>query len=153
MGVHLCFSCTSPQPAKDRPRARAPWRGDDATSCHLRDAAPHLQLAERHSVGAGHGCRKCRTPVRRKQCEDLALLRSEAYLAEAQRLSHSGVASYNETEILHGSEETYRIWGLTRRRVFRAAKLCSNGFTPTIGPVERRSPTRCEREKRLLDRV
>ena len=32
-------------------------------------------------------------------------------LAEAQRLSHSGVASYNETTILYGSEEIYRIWG------------------------------------------
>ena len=32
-------------------------------------------------------------------------------LAEAQRLSHSGVAAYNETTILYGSEETYRIWG------------------------------------------
>jgi PAS domain S-box-containing protein len=40
-----------------------------------------------------------------------ALRRSEAHLAEAQRLSHSGVSSYNETGILYGSEETYRIWG------------------------------------------
>src|SRR6202007_2962400 len=39
------------------------------------------------------------------------LRRSEAYLAEAQRLSHSGVAAYNETTILYGSEETFRIWG------------------------------------------
>ena len=39
------------------------------------------------------------------------LRQSEAYLAEAQRLSHSGVAAYNETTILFGSEEIYRIWG------------------------------------------
>ncbi|WP_167458705.1 PAS domain-containing protein [Mesorhizobium kowhaii] len=39
------------------------------------------------------------------------LRRSEAYLAEAQRLSHSGVSAYNETKILYGSDETYRIWG------------------------------------------
>src|SRR5882757_7185627 len=39
------------------------------------------------------------------------LQRSESYLAEAQRLSHSGVSAYNETTILYGSEETYRIWG------------------------------------------
>ncbi|MER9563126.1 PAS domain-containing protein [Mesorhizobium sp. M0571] len=39
------------------------------------------------------------------------LRRSEAYLAEAQRLSHSGVSAFNETKILYGSEETYRIWG------------------------------------------
>jgi PAS domain S-box-containing protein len=46
----------------------------------------------------------------RKQAED-RLRRSEAYLAEAQRLTHIGVAAYNETAILYGSEETYRIWG------------------------------------------
>jgi PAS domain S-box-containing protein len=46
----------------------------------------------------------------RRRAEE-ALRRSEAYLAEAQRLSHSGVAAYNETTILYGSEEIFRIWG------------------------------------------
>ena len=46
----------------------------------------------------------------RKQAEDRLRL-SEGRLTEAQRLSHSGVAAYNETTILYGSEETYRIWG------------------------------------------
>jgi PAS domain S-box-containing protein len=46
----------------------------------------------------------------RKKAEDL-LRRSEAHLAEAQRLTHIGVAAYNETAILYGSEETFRIWG------------------------------------------
>ncbi|MER8700325.1 PAS domain-containing protein [Mesorhizobium sp. M1227] len=45
-----------------------------------------------------------------KKVED-RLRRSEAYLAEAQRLSHSGVSAYNETKILYGSDETFRIWG------------------------------------------
>jgi PAS domain S-box-containing protein len=45
-----------------------------------------------------------------KKAEDLLRL-SETRLAEAQRLSHSGVAAYDETSILYGSEETYRIWG------------------------------------------
>jgi PAS domain S-box-containing protein len=45
-----------------------------------------------------------------KKAED-RLRRSEAYLAEAQRLGHSGVAAYNETTILYGSEEIFRIWG------------------------------------------
>jgi PAS domain S-box-containing protein len=45
-----------------------------------------------------------------KKAED-RLRRSEEYLAEAQRLSHSGVAAYNETAILYGSEEIYRLWG------------------------------------------
>src|SRR6202166_2355522 len=46
----------------------------------------------------------------RKRAED-RLRRSEARLAEAQRLTHIGVAAYNETAILYGSEEIYRIWG------------------------------------------
>jgi PAS domain S-box-containing protein len=39
------------------------------------------------------------------------LRQSEAYLAEAQRLSHTGSAVYNETEIRYWSEEASRIWG------------------------------------------
>ena len=46
----------------------------------------------------------------RKRAEDL-LRRSEAHLAEAQRLSHTGAVVYNGTAILYASEETYRIWG------------------------------------------
>jgi PAS domain S-box-containing protein len=47
----------------------------------------------------------------KRKCAEEALRRSEAHLTEAQRLSHSGVTAYNETTILYGSEETYRIWG------------------------------------------
>ena len=39
------------------------------------------------------------------------LRRSEAYLAEAQRSTHTGSRAYNETTTLYWSEETYRIWG------------------------------------------
>src|SRR5436309_5536234 len=39
-----------------------------------------------------------------------ALRRSEAHLAEAQRLSHTGSSVYNETTVLYWSEECYRIW-------------------------------------------
>src|SRR6476659_7240890 len=46
----------------------------------------------------------------RKRGEE-RLRHSEAYLAEAQRLSHTGSAAYNETEILYWSEEASRIWG------------------------------------------
>ena len=53
--------------------------------------------------------RKCAEEERKKAEERLR--RSEGYLAEAQRLSHSGVAAYSETTILWGSEETYQIWG------------------------------------------
>jgi PAS domain S-box-containing protein len=52
----------------------------------------------------------------RKRAEDAlrqsagALRRSEAHLAEAQRLSHTGSSVYNETTVLYWSEECYRIW-------------------------------------------
>jgi PAS domain S-box-containing protein len=41
-----------------------------------------------------------------------ALRRSEAYLAEAQRLSHTGTLAFNATAPVYWSEESYRIWGL-----------------------------------------
>ncbi|MEA3181348.1 MAG: hypothetical protein QOI59_4871 [Gammaproteobacteria bacterium] len=45
-----------------------------------------------------------------KKNED-RLRRSEAYLAEAQRLSHCGVTAYKGMTVFYGSEEIYRIWG------------------------------------------
>jgi PAS domain S-box-containing protein len=47
----------------------------------------------------------------RKRAEE-ALRRSEAYLAEAQRLSHTGTSVFNATGNLYWSEECYRIWQL-----------------------------------------
>jgi PAS domain S-box-containing protein len=47
----------------------------------------------------------------RKKAEE-ALRRSEAYLAEAQRLSHTGTLAFNPTAPLYWSQESYRIWGL-----------------------------------------
>jgi PAS domain S-box-containing protein len=47
----------------------------------------------------------------RKRAEE-ALRRSEAYLSEAQRLSHTGTWAFNKTATLYWSEETYRIVGL-----------------------------------------
>jgi PAS domain S-box-containing protein len=45
-----------------------------------------------------------------KKAED-RLRRNEAYLAEAQRLSHTGTSAFNETTTLYWSEEAHRIWG------------------------------------------
>jgi PAS domain S-box-containing protein len=49
----------------------------------------------------------------RKKAEDL-LRRSEAYLAEAQRLSRTGTWAFNPTTnaYVYWSEESYRIWGI-----------------------------------------
>jgi PAS domain S-box-containing protein len=45
----------------------------------------------------------------RKRAEQ-ALRRSEGYLAEAQRLSHTSLAVFNKTTVLYWSDETYRMW-------------------------------------------
>jgi PAS domain S-box-containing protein len=50
-----------------------------------------------------------------KKAQD-RLRRSEAYLAEAQRLSHTGTAVYNETEIVYWTEEASRIFGFDPRQ-------------------------------------
>ena len=47
-----------------------------------------------------------------RQRAEEALRRSEAYLAESQRLSHTGTSVFNATgTVLYWSEESYRIWG------------------------------------------
>ena len=47
----------------------------------------------------------------RKRAEE-ALRRSEAYLTEAQRLSHTGTSVYSASGNLYWSDECYRIWDL-----------------------------------------
>jgi PAS domain S-box-containing protein len=51
--------------------------------------------------------------TKRKHAED-ALRRSEAYLAEAQRLSHAGSWAIDPAKggVIHASEELFRSWGL-----------------------------------------
>ncbi len=44
-----------------------------------------------------------------------ALRRSEAYLSEAQSMSHTGSSAYNETAIFYWSDENYRIFGFDPR--------------------------------------
>jgi PAS domain S-box-containing protein len=51
----------------------------------------------------------------RKRAEE-ALRRSEAYLAEAQRLSHTGTLAFNATAAVYWSQESYRIWGFDPRQ-------------------------------------
>lgn len=50
-----------------------------------------------------------RDVTERKRAEE-ALQRSEAYLAEAQRLSHTGTSVYGAGGNLYWSEECYRLW-------------------------------------------
>ena len=63
-----------------------------------------------------HGAHRFRMSIvrdatERKRAED-ALRRSEAYLVEAQRLSHTGTIVFNATGPVYWSEESYRIWDL-----------------------------------------
>jgi len=51
-----------------------------------------------------------REVFQRERAEE-ALQRSEAYLAEAQRLTHTGSWAFNATTPLYWSEENCRIWG------------------------------------------
>jgi PAS domain S-box-containing protein len=69
----------------------------------------------------------------RKRAEE-ALRRDEAWLAQAQGLSHTGTWVMNGTTrgILYWSEECYRIWGFDRGRAFQAEKTCGDAFTQTI---------------------
>ena len=51
----------------------------------------------------------------RKKAEE-ALRRSEAYLAEAQRLSHTGTIVFNEAGPVYWSKESYEIWDLDPKK-------------------------------------
>ena len=93
------------------------------------------------------------TSMKRKKAED-RLRRSEAYLAEAQRLSHTGTAAYNETKILYWSDETYRIWGFdppAGHSEPRSGVATDPPRRPRQG--ERKGRARSARKEKLLERV
>ena len=56
--------------------------------------------------------------ITEQKAAERAVRRSEAYLAEAQRLSHTGSSAHNPaTGMIHyWSEETYRIWGFNSQQ-------------------------------------
>ena len=68
----------------------------------------------------------------RKKAEE-ALRRSEAYLAEAQRLSNAGAFAFNEKGSLYWSEGTFRLWGFDPLKGIPSPRSnWGNGFIPTI---------------------
>ena len=88
-----------------------------------------------------------------KKAED-RLRRSEAYLAEAQRLSHTGAAAYNETAILYWSEEAYRIWGFDPPQGIPSREAVWQRIHPDDRDrVNAEASARSARKKRLLERV
>jgi PAS domain S-box-containing protein len=81
-------------------RADGVYRWHRSRRVPLRDANGEIV----NWYGAGHD-------IDDQKRAEQALRRSEAYLAEAQRLSHCGVTAYKGTTVFYGSEEIYRIWG------------------------------------------
>jgi PAS domain S-box-containing protein len=65
----------------------------------------------------------------RKKAEE-ALRRSEAYLAGAQELSHSGAFAHNLKENLYWSAGLYRIWGFDPARGMPSREACFQRFHP-----------------------
>ena len=65
----------------------------------------------------------------RKKAEE-ALRRSEAYLAGAQKLSHSAAFAHNLKENLYWSEGLYRIWGFDPSRGMPSREACFQRFHP-----------------------
>ena len=66
-----------------------------------------------------------------RQAEE-ALRRSEAYLAEAQRLSHTGTSVFDATRTVYWSEESYRIFGLDPLRGVPDDEAVMSGYMRTI---------------------
>ena len=109
---------------EDRPRAAeaaaAALRGGSRYDVEYRVVRPDGVLRMVHSQGdvtwddSGRPLRQfgvMQDITELRQAEE-ALRRSEAYLAEAQRLSHTGTSVFDATRTVYWSEESYRIFGL-----------------------------------------
>jgi PAS domain S-box-containing protein len=77
-----------------------------------------------------------------------ALRRSEAYLAEAQALSHTGSAAFNDTTILYWSDETYRILGFDPRKGLPSYEAAAQRTHSDDRERVREEARRAVREKR-----
>jgi PAS domain S-box-containing protein len=83
----------------------------------------------------------------RKKAED-RLRRSEAYLAKAQRLSHTGSAVYTETEIPYWSDEASRIFGFDPLQGIPSRETVWQRFHPDDLDRVNETIARAVREKR-----
>jgi PAS domain S-box-containing protein len=116
---------------EDRPRAAeaaaAALHGDARYDVEYRVVRPDGDVRIIHSQGdvtwdeSGRPLRQfgvlqditeLRQAEKELRASEEALRRREAYLAEAQRLSHTGTLVFDATSPVYWSEESYRIWGL-----------------------------------------
>jgi PAS domain S-box-containing protein len=82
------------------------------------------------------------------------LRRSEAYLAEAQRLSHTGSAAYNETEILYWSEEASRLFGFDPLQGIPSREAVWQRIHPDdLDRTNEKIEARSARKEKLCERV
>jgi PAS domain S-box-containing protein len=145
---------------EDHPKRLRDW------DTHVAAAEPYdIEMRLRRADGVYRWHRSRRVPLRdangaivnwygaghdiddQKRAEQ-ALRRSEAHLAEAQRLSHTGASAYNATTILYGQRRLIEFLGLIRATASRAAKWCGNGSTRMTGTgcARRLSTRRTEKE-------
>ena len=83
----------------------------------------------------------------RKQAEE-SLRSSEAYLAEAQRLSHTGSWAWSpDTDVRHWSEECYRVLGFDPRDGLPRTEELIQRIHPDDQPAFRESTKRAKHEK------
>lgn len=87
----------------------------------------------------------------RKTAED-ALRRSEAYLAEAQRLSHIGTNAFNATGPLYWSEESYRIWGFDPQQGLPSREMVLQRIHPEDREIWRAETDDALRQKRASEK-
>jgi PAS domain S-box-containing protein len=118
-------------------RADGEFRWHDARCEPLRDQQGHITQWYGLSVDIDEA----------KRAED-KLRRSEAHLAEAQRLSHTGSSVYNQTTVLYWSEETYRIWGFDPLQGAPSREVVSQRVHPDDRDRAREEVEHALREKR-----